>query len=58
MSYKIKKFTEEQLENLRQIPLVDVAIKLGLPLVENKNGYARFKTHEYNIVIDEEKIHI
>ena len=55
MSYKIKKFTEEQLENLRQIPLVDVAIKLGLPLVENKNGYARFKTHEYNIVIDEEK---
>ena len=30
MSYKIKKFTDEQLENLRQIPLVQVAMKLGL----------------------------
>ena len=53
MENKIKKFTEKQLEDLRQIPLVDVALKLGLNLTERKNGYARFKDENINLVIDE-----
>jgi len=56
MSYKIKKFTDEQLENLRQIPLVQVAMKLGLIQSGKKSGdYVRFKDTNYNIVIDENK---
>ena len=56
MSFKIKKFTEEQLENLRQIPLVQVAQKLGLVQSGKKSGdYVRFKDTNYNIVIDESK---
>ena len=56
MSYKIKKFTDEQLENLRQIPLVQVAMKLGLIQSGKKSGdYVRFKDTNYNIVIDESK---
>ena len=56
MSFKIKKFTEEQLENLRQIPLVQVAQKLGLIQSGKKSGdYVRFKDTNYNIVIDESK---
>lgn len=53
MTYKIKKFTEGQLENLRQIPIVQVAIKLGLKLAEHKNGFARFKDDNINLVINE-----
>ena len=36
MQDKFKKFTDKQLEDLRQIPLVDVAFKLGLNLTEKK----------------------
>ena len=36
MQDKVKKFTDKQLEDLRQIPLVDVAFKLGLNLTERK----------------------
>lgn len=53
MSYKIKKFTDEQLENLRQIPIVDVAIKLGLKITERKNGFTRFKDQNINLVVNE-----
>jgi hypothetical protein len=55
MNYKQKKFTDEQLENLRQIPLVQVAKKLGLKETENSGSYVRFKDKDYNIVIDESK---
>lgn len=52
MNYKQKKFTEKQLENLRQIPLYDVAKKLGFnPVKEGLNNY-RIKTDNLNIVID------
>lgn len=53
MNYTIKRFTEEQLENFRQIPLVQVAVKLGLKLTERKNGFARFKNDNINLVINE-----
>ena len=43
MNYKQKKFTDEQLENLRQIPLVQVAKKLGLKETENSGSYVRLK---------------
>lgn len=53
MSYKIKKYTDEQLENLRQIPLVDVAQKLGYSL-EKQGSYYRIKNDNVNIVINPE----
>lgn len=53
MQDKFKKFTDKQLEDLRQIPLVEVALKLGFNLTESKNGYARFKNENMNLVIDE-----
>lgn len=51
MNYKIKKFTEEKLEDLRHIPLVQVAEKLGLKCTENGKSYSRYKNEDFNLVI-------
>ncbi|MBX0312189.1 MAG: DUF3991 and toprim domain-containing protein, partial [Sulfurihydrogenibium sp.] len=52
MNYKIKKYTESQLENLRQIPIEKVAEKLGFTITEKSGSYVRFKASNLNLVID------
>lgn len=55
MNYKQKKISDEKLEDLRQIPLTQVAQKLGLKPTEKSGNYVRFKYGEMNLVIDESK---
>ena len=55
MKIRQKKHTDEQMEKLRQISLVEVCEKLGFsPKKESKDFY-RIKTDEINLVINEEK---
>jgi hypothetical protein len=55
MNYKQKKISDERLEDLRQIPLVQVAEKLGLKPTEKSGDYVRYKYGEMNLVINESK---
>jgi len=55
MNYKQKKISNEKLEDLRQIPLVQVALKLGLTPTEKSGDYVRFRNGEINLVINESK---
>lgn len=55
MKNRIKKLTDEQMENIRQIPLVEVCQNLGLEVKKEGKDFYRVKNKEINLVINEEK---
>lgn len=55
MKQQIKKYSDEQLENLRQIPLKNVIENLGYELKKESATYYRLKTSDLNLVINTEK---
>ena len=55
MKQQIKKYSDEQLENLRQIPLENVVQSLGYELKKESSNYSRLKTNDINLVINNEK---
>ena len=52
---QIKKINEEKLEDLRQIPLVEVLQKLGYYPKQESGNFYRLKFNELNLVINVEK---
>jgi hypothetical protein len=53
MKTQIKKFTDDQMENLRQIPLLEVIENLGLNAKKEGLDFYRIKNENLNLVINE-----
>jgi len=52
---QIKKFTNEQMEGFRQVPLLDVVRQLGFEPKKESSGFYRVKTENLNLVINADK---
>ena len=55
MKTKIKKLTDEQMENLRNIPLNEVCQSLGYEVKKESKEFYRVKTENLNLVLNTEK---
>ena len=55
MKTQIKKFTDEQMENFRQVPLIEVVKNLGFEVKKESSEFYRVKTENLNLVINDSK---
>lgn len=55
MKQRQKKYSDERMENLRQIPLVEVLENLGYQVKREGKDFFRLKNEELNLVINEYK---
>lgn len=55
MKTKIKKLTDEQMENLRHIPLNEVCQQLGFEVKKESKEFYRVKTENLNLVLNTDK---